>query len=68
MTLPGIDPATFRFVAQCLNCATACPTILNKFVSSNDGIRTTLEDNGRVLEGSGHGEIGDPIVMFVWRV
>jgi hypothetical protein len=27
MTLTGIDPATFRFVVQCLNhYATACPT------------------------------------------
>jgi hypothetical protein len=28
MTPPGIDPATFRFAAQCLNhCATACPQL-----------------------------------------
>jgi hypothetical protein len=29
---------------------------------SNEGIST-----GRGLEGSGHGEMGDPIVRFVWR-
>jgi hypothetical protein len=25
ITLPGIDPATFGLVAQCFNCANACP-------------------------------------------
>jgi hypothetical protein len=31
MAPSGIDPATFRFTAQCLNyCATACPSVLTQ--------------------------------------
>jgi hypothetical protein len=40
MTPSGIDPATFRFEAQCLNhCATACPLLT---MSSGDRAKTEV--------------------------
>jgi hypothetical protein len=43
MTPSGIDPATFWFVAQCLDyCATACPTIFEKGAKNNGESQTSL--------------------------
>jgi hypothetical protein len=40
MTPSGIDPATFRFVGQCLNhCATACP---RSILVHSEGWKKTL--------------------------
>jgi hypothetical protein len=48
MTPLGIDPATFRFVAQCLNhCATACPPV-RKVRGRNSGqLQTVLTQSVR---------------------
>jgi hypothetical protein len=40
-----MDPATFRFVAQCLNyCATACPVRKYKFNFKSGNIRCPVID------------------------
>jgi len=63
MTPAGIEPATFRFVAQHLNyCATAIPLFANKGfyylddeIEKNDLVRScsTYEGGERRIEGLG---------------
>jgi hypothetical protein len=44
MTPTGIGPATFRFVAQCLNhCATACPRVSHYYLNKKTYISYELE-------------------------
>jgi hypothetical protein len=41
VTLSEIDPATFRFVEQCLNyCATACPEYLK--IAGNTSLKVMM--------------------------
>jgi hypothetical protein len=55
MAAKGIDPATFQFVAQCLNhCATACPTgfvifLLNKRAQIKDSYALAFTNNSNEL-------------------
>jgi len=56
MTLSGIEPATFRFVAQHLNhCATA--NIINKHFESLDQLKYLQKNKRKTSQNSGREEI-----------
>jgi hypothetical protein len=53
MTLSGIEPATCRLVAQCLNCATVCSCTVRYYCTYFTDHRVQLKA-GSKLVGCGH--------------